>query len=457
MFFVKKRIHCIGIGGAGMCPLAEVMYKNGQKVTGSDELKTDVTKRLESLGITIQYNHKPDLLKDSDLLVYSSAIKPDNEELIYAREHGITCMKRSEAMGDIMRAMFCIGVAGTHGKTTTTSLIGTIFQDAKKDPTVILGGVFRESDSNAIVGDGMILITEADEYDRSFLKMHPSIGVVTGIEEDHLDTYGDSDNLKKAFIEYLQKIPFYGMAVLCSDDDVLNSIHSHIDKEIITYGTSQDADYMAVNVRPDKGRCEFEVKYKKEVLGKIDLPLIGLHNVNNAMAAIAVSSEMRIPFKTIQSSLKNFKGVKRRFETIGSEKNITVIDDYAHHPTEIKATLQAAKDSGFNRVIAVFQPHLYSRTRDFLDEFAESLFDADFSIVTGIYRARDEVIEGVSGSSIVESMHKKGDSKSIYVEKMDDIADTLMPVLNPGDCIILMGAGDIWEIGEGLLKRIRHG
>jgi UDP-N-acetylmuramate--alanine ligase len=214
---------------------------------------------------------------------------------------------------------------------------------------------------------------------------------------------------------------------------------------------------MAVNVRPDKGRCEFEVKYKKEVLGKIDLPLIGLHNVNNAMAAIAVSSEMRIPFKTIQSSLKNFKGVKRRFETIGSEKNITVIDDYAHHPTEIKATLQAAKDSGFNRVIAVFQPHLYSRTRDFLDEFAESLFDADFSIVTGIYRARDEVIEGVSGSSIVESMHKKGDSKSIYVEKMDDIADTLMPVLNPEDCIILMGAGDIWEIGEGLLKRIRHG
>ncbi len=457
MFFVKKKIHFVGIGGAGMCPLAEVMYKNGQSVTGSDELTTDITKRLESLGIGIQYNHKPDLLKCADLLVYSSAIKKDNEEFVYAMEHGITCMKRSEVMGDIMRAMFCIGVAGTHGKTTTTSLVGSIFRDAEKDPTVIVGGVFVESNSNAIVGEGSTLITEADEFDRSFLKMYPTIAVVTGVEEDHLDTYGDYDNLKQAFIEYLQRIPFYGMAVICDDDDVLKTLKNKIDNTIVTYGTSIEADYSATDIQTDNGRCTFEVLHNKKKLGHIDLPLIGIHNIRNAMAAIAVSFEMKIPFDKIQKSLKEFKGVKRRFETMGIENGITVIDDYAHHPTEIKATLKAVRDAGFKRVVAIFQPHLYSRTKDFLNEFAESLLDADFSVVTGIYKARDDVKKEISGMHITERIHERGNANSIYVEEKFDVIEKLAPILKSGDCVILMGAGDIWEIGKEFMQRIKNG
>jgi UDP-N-acetylmuramate--alanine ligase len=457
MFVNKKRIHFIGIGGAGMCPMAEVMAQNGYTVSGSDMQQTAATKRLESLHIRIQYHHDPDLIRERELCVYSSAIKEDNPELAYARDHGITCMKRAAMLGDIMRAYFSIGVAGTHGKTTTTSLIGNVFRDAGKDPMVIVGGAFRESESNAIVGGGRLLIAEADEYDRSFLHMFPAIAVVTNIEVDHLDIYTDLSDIIEAFVEYVNKVPFYGMVVVCADDAVTTQIIPRINRTCMTYGTSELADYRAEAIRFEKSVSEFTVYTKNRLLGTITLPLSGLHNIRNALAAVAVASEMDISFSVIKQSLESFSGIKRRFEIMGSEKEITVIDDYAHHPSEIAATLSAAKQAGFTRLIAVFQPHLYSRTRDFCGEFAQSLAAADMAVVTEIYKAREEPINGVRGMSIIEKMHEQEYANTHFVKKIEEIPELLTPLLQPGDGVILMGAGDIGSISRPLLERIQHG
>ncbi len=457
MFFIsKKKMHFIGIGGAGMCPMAEVMVQNGHDISGSDLQKSDATERLESLQIRIQYHHDPELVKNSELCVYSSAIKADNPELVYARENGITCLKRAEMLGDIMRAYLSIGVAGTNGKTTTTSLIASIFRDAGKDPMVIVGGAFKDSDSNAIVGKGRVLIAEADEYDRSFLSMFPFIAVVTNIEADHLDIYSDLADITEAFVSYVNKVPFYGMVVVCIDDQVSIQICDRIHGTFITYGISETADYRAEAIRFEKGISEFKVLKHNKLLGTVTLPLSGIHNVRNALAAIAVADEMSIPFDLVKKSLEKFSGIKRRFEIMGSEKEITVIDDYAHHPSEIAATLSAAKQAGFKRIVAVFQPHLYTRTRDFCREFAESLSTADRCIVTEIYKAREEPIEGVNGMSIIDAMGKSDTINTHFVKTLEEIPDLLAPLLQPGDGVILMGAGDIWRIGKPLLERIRH-
>ncbi len=452
-----KRVHFVGIGGAGMCPLAEVMHSRGYAVTGSDQEKSFATERLESLGIKIQYNHVPELVKDCEILVYSSAINPANNELVHARKQGITVMKRADMLGNIMKESFSIGIAGTHGKTTTTSLIGNIFQDAGKNPTVIVGGAFRESKSNAIIGNGKLLITEADEYDRSFLRMFPAMAVVTNIERDHLDVYEDLNDIKNAFTEYVKRVPADGTVVLCKDDRGASQMYANIDRTVITYGTSKTADYQAENITFEKGTTHFDVIKNKEALGFIDLPLTGLHNVRNALAAIAVSCEMNVPFEVIKNSLNSFTGIKRRFEIIGTEKEITVIDDYAHHPTEILATLAAARNVGFKRLVAVFQPHLYSRTRDFLNEFAESLMRADVAVVTEIYRAREEPLNGVKSADIIEKMWEKDHANVHYVSSVDKLAELLVPLLEPGDGVILMGAGDIWKAGEKILNEIKNG
>jgi UDP-N-acetylmuramate--alanine ligase len=287
--------------------------------------------------------------------------------------------------------------------------------------------------------------------------MYPTIAVVTGVEADHLDTYGDIESLKQAFVDFLQRVPFYGLAVLCIDDAILPTLMDQVSTTVITYGVSKGADYCATDIKTVRGRSRFTVIHNNEELGDIDLPLIGHHNIRNALAAIAVSSEMEIPFDIIQMSLAGFKGIKRRFEYLGTERGITLIDDYAHHPTEISATLQAVRDAGFKRVVAIFQPHLYTRTRDFCDAFAESLADADYSIITGIYKARDEVQAGISGSLITDKILATGIESTIYIEEKFDIAENLVPLLQQGDCVILMGAGDIWEIGKGLLERIKNG
>lgn len=456
MFLRTKKIHFVGIGGAGMCPLAEVMVRKGHSVSGSDQQMSASTKRLESLGVQIQYDHEPKFICDADILVYTSAVNAENRELIYAQSHKIITMKRAQMLGDLMKSQVSIGIAGTHGKTTTTSLIGRIFEFAKEDPTVIVGGAFKGSQSNAIIGNGKVLIAEADEYDRSFLKMFPTVAVITNIEADHLDIYTDLDDIADAFVDYIGSIPFYGMVVLCNDDSGVKTICDRIDKTVISYGISEISDYMADSIVYKDNQTQFDVIYKGTKLGVVSVPLMGDHNVRNTLAAIAVAIEMKIPFETIQKSLVEYVGIKRRFEIIGTEKDITVVDDYAHHPTEIEATLEAAKNAGFGRVVAIFQPHLYSRTRDFEDDFAKSLCHADIAFVTDIYKAREEPIAGVTSENIVAKIKKSGFADVEYIDNLDTLVEMVVPKLKAQDGVILMGAGNIWESGLKLLEGIKN-
>ncbi len=455
MYARKDHIHFVGIGGAGMCPLAELMHARGQVVSGSDSVESASTKRLRSLGIKVQYSHKVDYVKTADLLVYSSAIADSSEELVFARSKGILCIKRAVMLGDLMKMCFTIAIAGTHGKTSTTALVGAIFRDTSMDPTVLLGGTFQDSQSHAIIGNSQILIAEADEYDRSFLSMYPTMAIITNIESDHLDTYGNFKNIKDAFLKFIDKIPFYGVAILCLDDPTIREIKSELSKKCITYGTYEEADYIGTNIIVKENITEFDVICYGKSLGTVSLPLMGVHNVRNALAAIVAGLEMGIDFKYIKNSLAQFLGTKRRLETLGKKKGVTVIDDYAHHPTEITATLKTLIEHPFyKRVFAIFQPHLYTRTINFLDDFAQSLTLADHTIVTEIYRARDKERIDISGRDIVETMKELGNSTSTFIEDMYSIPEYLCTELQEDDCVIIMGAGNIWQVGEEILKRI---
>ncbi|MBN1980307.1 MAG: UDP-N-acetylmuramate--L-alanine ligase [Chitinivibrionales bacterium] len=453
-FFGKQRIHFIGIGGAGMCPMAEIVSRQGFAVSGSDQLKSAMTQHLESLGIPIQYSHVPDLIKGASLCVYSSAVKSENEEMHYAVSSNIRCMKRAEMLGDLMRSTYSIAVAGTHGKTTTTALLATIFTQAGFAPTALVGGVVAEFDSNAIVGSGGLLITEADEYDRSFLSMFPTIAVITNIEVDHLDIYKDLQDITSAFREFIDRVPFYGSVFLGIDDSQNRALIPAIGRTCITYGLAPDATYRAESIRHTGQGMEFTAYRRSECLGPVTVSLQGIHNVANACGAIGVATELNVPFSQIQSSLRQFRGVKRRFDIIAEVAGVTVIDDYAHHPSEIRATLTAAQKAGYRRIVAVFQPHLYSRTRDFYDGFASSLALADIALVTQIYKAREEAITSVSADVIVEKMRLLGHRHCFFVAFFDELIEEIASRVNPGDAVVIMGAGDIWRIALPLTERI---
>jgi len=448
-----KKIHMAGIGGAGMSPLAEVLMSRGHCVTGSDRAVSDSTRRLETLGIKVQCGHVPSLIKGADLLVYSSAVSDDNPERVYAAQNGIPVMRRAEVLGDVMRSNFTICVSGTHGKTTTTSLVGTVLTDAKISPTVLVGGMLKESGSHAIVGSGNYIVAEADEYDRSFLAMCPSIAVITNIEADHLDCYKDIDDIKNTFVEFTGRVPFDGAVAACIDDEGVRDVIPRIHRSVVTYGVDVGADYRAVDIKSGNGRTEFDVYHKDNRLGNVSIGIPGLHNVRNTLAAIAVACEMGIDFDCTAHSVSCFKGVKRRFEIAGIVDGVTVVDDYAHHPREITATLEAARGCGSGRITAVFQPHLYSRTRDFMREFAASLSIADTVIVTGIYKAREEPIPGVNAADIVNFINGgvNNERKAVYVDDRNDVIEKLRGKLNKGDIVIFMGAGDIWETARGFV------
>ncbi len=452
----QLRIHFVGIGGVGMSGLAEFLYAAGYAVSGSDRQASSITRRLESLGVRVQYDHEPALIKTASLAVYSSAIREDNPERTYAVQHRLPLMRRAEMLGELMRMKFSVGVAGTHGKTTTTSLIGQILSDAGKTPTVIVGGILRRYDTNAIAGTGDLLVAEADEYDRSFLRMYPSIAVVTNIEEDHLDCYLGIDDIKAAFLTFANLVPFYGALVACTDEPHVREILTSYAKPVVSYGIDGEADYKARDISFSKGKTSFALYRQAERLGVLTLTIPGLHNVKNALAACAVTTELGISFADVARSLSGFSGVKRRFEIVGEERDITVIDDYAHHPSEIRATLSAARSAGFTRVIAVFQPHLYSRTRDFLDDFSAALAGADAFVVTAIYRSRDEPIAGVTAQDIVARAVARGHANARYIENKADIAAFLAPTLDAGDAVVVLGAGDITVVCGEILSRIRH-
>ena len=442
-----RQIHMVGIGGIGMSSIAEVLLNRGYDVTGSDLEASDVTARLEEHGATVYEGHAAEQVGEADVVVYSSAIDPDdNPETKEAERRRISLIPRAEMLGELIGMKYGVGVAGTHGKTTTTSMSGLVVAEGGFDPTVIVGGKVTAFGSNAVTGEGDVIVIEADEYDRTFLRLTPSVAVITSIEEDHLDIYEDLDDIKAAFTKYANSVPFFGAAILCLDDPNVQAIVGDVERRVITYGTTRQAEVRAEHIRRDGLRTRFDVMRRDERLGEIELQVPGMHNVRNALAAVAVGLELEVSFEKVRDGLQQFTGVRRRFEKVGEADDIVVIDDYAHHPTEIRATVDAASQ-GYpdRRIVAVFQPHLYSRTRDFLDEFARSFFNTDQLVLTDIYGSREDPIEGIDGQALADRAEQFGHRAVHYVPDKTELPERLREWTAPGDIVLMLGAGDIWR------------
>jgi UDP-N-acetylmuramate--alanine ligase len=454
MFGRFKTLHFVGIGGAGMSGIAEILKNLGFAVTGSDSSPSEVTEYLQRLGIAIQPTHARENVAQADVLVISSAVGEKNPEVAEARRLGIPVIKRAEMLGELMRLKFAVGVAGTHGKTTTTSMIGRIFQAADLKPTLIVGGVVAELGTGASLGQGDYLIAEVDEYDRSIFAMFPSMAVVLNVEPDHLDCYDDMDDLRNAFLSYINRVPFFGSAVLSADDPNVVGMLAKVQRPYVTFGFAENADYRAVDISRRNNTSVFTVLRKQELLGEISLRVPGRYNIANALAAIAAATELEVPFEVIARTLADFRGVGRRFELIGEVNDIVVVDDYAHHPTELRAVLQAARETYDRRLLVVFQPHLFSRTRDFAGEFAEVLALADLCILTDIYPAREEPIEGVTSDLIRALAAERGHTQFRYVGTKENALPELEKLARPGDLIMTIGAGSITHIRKKILERL---
>ncbi|MGD8414137.1 MAG: UDP-N-acetylmuramate--L-alanine ligase [Candidatus Latescibacterota bacterium] len=449
-----RHVHMVGIGGIGMSSIAEVLLLRGFTVSGSDLQPSNITDRLVGLGATIAEGHDASNVGDADVVVYSSAVHPDeNPETLEAERRRIPLIRRDEMLGELMRMKYGIGIAGTHGKTTTTSMTGVVVSEGGFDPTVIVGGKVAAFDSNAVSGEGDIIVIEADEYDRTFLRLTPVIAVVTTIEEEHLDIYRDLGDIKRAFTQYANSVPFFGAAILCLDEEHVQSIIPDIDRRVVTYGTSRQASIRGENIEQLGTQVRFTVVVDEKELGTITLSMPGLHNVRNALAAVAVGLELEIPFDAIARALTGFEGVHRRFELKGSGRGILVVDDYGHHPTEIMATLEAASQAWpERRLVVVFQPHLYSRTLVFKEDFGRAFFNADVLVVTDIYPARETPIEGIDGSTVADAVSMNGHRDVRYVADKADIPDYLSHLVEPGDVVLTLGAGDIWRRGEQFVE-----
>ena len=456
MFRSVKKIHFIGIGGIGMSGIAEILLDQGFGVTGSDKQLSEITERLEKLGAKIYEGHSPEHIEpDVDVVVYSSAIKMDNPEVQEAIRRKIPLIRRAEMLAELMRLKYGIGIAGTHGKTTTTSIVGLILIEGGFDPTVIVGGVLRDlGGTNARLGHGNFIVVEADEFDRSFLQLTPTIAVITTLEPEHLDCYGSVEELKNAFTDFANKVPFYGFVVLCLDEPMIQDIIPKIKKKIVTYGLNAQADVQAIDPEFSGRKASYTLIYKGKDYGRINLQVPGIHNIKNSLAGIAVGMELGIEFEKIKKAVERFRGVYRRFEIRAEVNGIIVVDDYAHHPTEIRAVLQAAKDGWKRRVVAVFQPHLYSRTKDFYLDFGRSFFNADVCVLTDVYPAREEPIEGVSGKLIADAARDFGHKDVHYVPNKMKLADYVLGLVKSGDMVIFMGAGDITKICGEFIKKL---
>jgi UDP-N-acetylmuramate--alanine ligase len=460
LFGKTQHIHMVGIGGIGMSGIAEILLHRGFKVSGSDGMASETTKRLEEIGARVFIGHKAEHIEGADVVVYTSAVKAeDNVETATALEKGVTCIKRAVMLAEIMRMKYGIGIAGTHGKTTTTTMTGLVVQEGDFDPTIIVGGKVHSFDkTNAVVGQGDIVVVEADEFDRTFLRLSPSLAVITNVDLDHTDIYDDLDDIKEAFIDFANKVPFYGSVILCLDDTHARSIIPQIKRRLVTYGTSPQALLRATNIQSDGFYTDFEVSYERKKLGSVHLKAAGMHNVMNALAAIAVGLELEMSFEKISSGLARYEGVFRRFQLKAENKGIMVIDDYAHHPTEVQATLKAARN-GFSekRIIAVFQPHLYSRTQELFEEFGSSFFDADELVLTDIYPSREKPIEGVTGALIADTAKQFGHRNVHYVQDKNALPAFLNELCKDGDMVITMGAGDVYFYGEQYAKLLNDG
>jgi len=451
-----KRLHFIGIGGIGMSGIAEFLHNQGLVITGSDMKKTDITQHLESIGISIHEGHNPSIIKDADLVVKSSAVKDDNPEIVAAKSMKIPVIRRAEMLAEITRMSFSIGISGTHGKTTTTSMSGMVLEAAGLNPTIIVGGKVKNFGSNNVMGSGKYIVVEADEYDHSFLSLTPCIAGITNIDTDHLDCYRNLDDIKGAFIEYANKVPFFGSVIACLEDPGVQSIIPKINKKLLTYGFSRQADLQASGIEMKGFTASFDVSFKGYKLGRIQMKVTGKYNILNALQAVGIGLELDIPFTHIQAGLAEYSGVYRRFELKGEAAGITVYDDYAHHPNEIIATLEGFKDSTDRRIVTLFQPHLYSRTRDFHKQFGKAFFSCDCLILAPIYPARETEIPGVNSRLIADAAIQSGHHNIICLENNDQIVDQTLEQLEDGDILITMGAGNIWQYGETILKKLQE-
>lgn len=455
MFGRFKRLHFIGIGGIGMSGIAEILLNRGFEVTGSDRTLTEVTDRLTQLGAIIFEGHQGSNVEGADVVVYSSAVTTENEEMKAAERFGIPTIRRAVMLAELMRMKYGIGIAGTHGKTTTTSMTGIVLAEAGLDPTIVVGGKVNHLDSNAKVGEGDYIVVEADEYDRSFLTLTPTIAVITTLEAEHLDIYhGGLDDIKKTFVEYANKVPFFGIVICCLDEANIQDVIPSITRRIMTYGLTPHADLRAIDMIHDSTKSRFGVSFKGELLGEVELHVPGLHNIKNALAAIGVGLELEIPFEKIKSAIEKFEGVQRRFQVLINSE-IMVVDDYAHHPTEVKVVLEAVRNGWKKRrLVAVFQPHLYSRTKDFYEDFGRVFLNCDKLIVLDVYASREEPIENVSGELISHAAKKFGHRDVTYVPNKQTVAELVTSVTKSGDIIVCMGAGDITKIAKNISEMV---
>jgi UDP-N-acetylmuramate--alanine ligase len=452
----RHRLHFVGIGGIGMSGIAEVLLNLGYAVTGSDLHESEVTERLRKLGAQVFIGHQEDnLAVDPSVVVISTAVKYSNPEVLEARRRHIPVIPRAEMLAELMRMKYGVAVAGSHGKTTTTSMIAAVLSTAGLDPTMVIGGRVHMLGTNAKMGQGDILVAEADESDGSFLLLSPTIAVVTNIDREHMDFYQTIEKLSESFLDFINKIPFYGLAVLCTDNGNVLALLPKVRKRFATYGLSSDADFSAQDLQMKSAGVEFTALHHGKPLGPVRLHLPGRHSATNALAAVAVGYELEIPFSRVAEALGDFTGIHRRFEIKGEPQGITIIDDYGHHPVEIQATIEAIHDSWKRPLIVIFQPHRFSRTRDLFDDFLIAFEGADRLVLTEVYAAGENPIEGVTSEALYQAIKRKGHMEVEFIPDKGQIVKQLPGKLNPGDIVLTLGAGDIYKVGEALVEALK--
>jgi UDP-N-acetylmuramate--alanine ligase len=460
-----RHVHFIGIGGIGMSGLAEILRTMDFDVSGSDMKASDITRRLETLGVTVHVGHKAENVHGADVVVHSSAIAPHNPELARARALEIPAISRGEMLAELMRVKYCVTIAGSHGKTTTTSLVATVLRHAGLDPTVVVGGKVNALGSNARLGAGDLFVAEADESDGSFLRLSPTVAIITNIDAEHLDHYGTHENVKDAFVRFANQVPFYGLCVMCIDHPHVQAILPRLERRHVTYGTSRQADYRAEDIRFEGLETYFTASRRSEPLGEYMVRMPGAHNVQNALAVLAAADELEVPLNVVRDAMAQFHGVQRRFTILGQpvlEKNgrradVMIVDDYGHHPAEIEATLAAAQKSFDRRVVVAFQPHRYTRTAALFGEFTRAFNDADVLVITDVYAAGEKPIEGATGEALAAAIHAHGHHSVRYVKDKKHVKDALLEIVEPGDLVVALGAGDINASARELLAALGGG
>ena len=460
MYKKYQHIHFVGIGGIGMSGIAEVLLNLGYRISGSDLRRSPITDRLERLGASVFEGHRTTNIEGVQVVVTSSAVREDNPEVVEAMRKQIPVIPRAEMLAELMRLKYGIAIAGSHGKTTTTSMVATVLDRAGVDPTIVVGGRVNTLGSNARLGRGDFMVVEADESDKSFLKLSPTIAVVTNIDLEHLDYYKDIEEIRSCFLQFVNKVPFYGSVIICLDDPNIQLIIPQMTRRMITYGMRAHAEVSAsdVQISRDNFSSDFNVRRKGEDLGRIKLLVPGEHNVCNALAAVAVGLDLEIDFPVIAAGLESFRGTERRFQVKGlvegDNGGILVVDDYGHHPTEIRATLAAAKMSG-RRLVVLFQPHRYTRTAALEEDFARSFYDADLVLIADIYSANEEPIPGITSDALADKIEKFGHHNVRYIGRVEQGKDALLEIVSSGDLVMTLGAGNVWRAGEEFLEAVR--